>query len=635
MGERLSLRLGLGRDGGGSPGGALPSALLLIVAGQSNANKNGTNGATVPSKYSALSDAYIWNPVETRFDAYACGTNSSDAASHATAWGSEAEFVNRLNADHPGLPVYVVKRAVSGSPLAAAAGVDWAPASGELFADIAGRVAAARSWLASHDIVVSHEVTAWAQGEADMTDPDRAAAYAVNFAALLAAWRSDVSSGPFVCERTRLPGHAPSTIADGYRVREAQHDAIGDDGNARIVDTDFLNDGFTNLHPGASWVEGCGARLYAAWRGTYSASYGATEDTVPDAFSIADVTSADISAVVTASPVAITGIERATAVSLTGGEARVLHPDDTVAVDWTAGPTTINKFQKLQVRQTAAASYETETTITVSVGGVTDVWGVTTGIESPAYDLDTQAILDRIDDLGSPPLSGAHRAALDVFVLAAKDAGFWNDIAVAYVFAMPSNRAASLINIRNPAGDLATEGGSGSWSATAGYNPGATAGNFINLRFDPSAHPQNAVALGAWFSGISANVNYDLRSTAGSGNLFGMFRRNNGDWRFNLNNPNATRTGLTVDPGFYLAARTGASAVSFYGPAGTLIDTATTASGTPAAVDLFLGHPTANPSNDSIAAVLAFGAAIDATRAQAVRDALNALGTAWGWTGAG
>jgi hypothetical protein len=332
---------------------------------------------------------------------------------------------------------------------------------------------------------------------------------------------------------------------------------------------------------------------------------------------------------------AIAGIQRAAPVVLSGGEVRILHPDDAVAVDWTSGPAVINKYQKFQVRQTASALYETESTITVTIGGVSDVWSVATGVESPAYDADTQAILDRIADLESPSLSGAHRAALDAFVLAAKDADFWDDIAVAYLFAMPSDRAASMIDIRHPAGDLAIEAGSGSWSAATGYNPGAAAGNSIDLRFDPSAHPQNAVALGVWFSGISANVGYDVRSTVGSGNLFGMYRRSNGDWRFNLNNTNATRTGLTVAPGFYLAARTGASAVSFYGPDGTLIDTATTASGTPAAVDLFLGHPVANPSNDPIAAVLAFGAAIDAPTAQAVRDALDALGTAWGWTGAG
>lgn len=634
MEQSLVLRLGLGHAASGIPSVAAPAALLLIVAGQSNANKNGTHGAAIPSKYSSLSDAFIWKPSEDAFEPYVCGDNSSDAAGHPTAWGSEAEFIHLLNDEFPGARTYVVKRAVAGTPLAATGGGDWAPASGELYGDVVDRVDAARAWLATNGVTVSHEVTAWAQGEADMTDPAHAAAYGANFATLLAAWRSDVSSGLFVCERTRLPGHAPSTYANGFQVREAQHDGVNGDGNARVIDTDFQNDGFTNLHPGASWTEGCGMRLYAAWRGTYSGIFGSIEDTTPTPFSFPHVNAADPSSLVTSNLVAISGIERAAAVTLSAGEVRILHPDETVAVDWTGGPTTVNKHQKLQLRQTASGSYETETQITVTIGGVATGWAVTTGVESPDHDVDTQAILDRIADIESPALSGPHASALDGFVRAAKAGGFWNDIAVAYLLAVPSDRAAALINIRNPAGALASEGGSGSWSAATGYNPGATAGNYIDLRFDPSAQPQNTVALCAWFSGISANTSYDFRSTVGSGNLFGMYRRSNGDWRFNLNNSNATRTGLTIDPGFYLAARTASTAISFYGPAGTLVDTAATASGTPAASDLFLGHPIAAPSNDAIAAAMLFNAAIDATKAQAIRDALNTLGVAWGWTGA-
>jgi len=634
MDDAFALRLGLGRAAQGVPGTGGPTAVLLIVAGQSNANKNGTHGATLPSKYSSLSDAYIWSPSEVAFEPYSCGENTSDAATHSTAWGSEAEFIHRLNEEFPGAHTFVVKRAVSGTPLAAAAGADWSPSTDELYGDVADRVAGARAWLATNGITVSHEVTAWAQGEADMTSSTHAAAYGANFAALLAAWRADISPGLFVCERTRPPGHAPSTYTSGFLVREGQHDGANGDGNARVVDTDFDNDGFTSLHPGASWTEGCGARLYAAWRGTYSGTYGSIEDTTPAPFSIPAVTAADPSSLVTSNVVAISGIERAATVTLSAGEIRILHPDDTIAVDWTDGPSAINKGQAFQVRQTASGSYESETAITVTIGGVSSGWSVTTGAESPDYDTDTQAILDRIADLDSPALSGSHASALDSFVLAAKAANFWDDIVVAYLLAVPSDRAAALINIRDPGGSLAMESGSGNWSATAGYNPGATAGNSIDLKFNPSEQPQNTVALCAWFSGISANTSYDFRSTVGSGNLFGMYRRSNGDWRFNLNNSNATRTGLTAAAGFYLAARTAASTISFYGPAGTLVDSATTTSGTPAASDLFLGHPSVAPSNDAIAAAVLFNVAIDASKAQAIRDALNALGLAWGWTGA-
>jgi hypothetical protein len=632
----LALRLNslpMRQTGEGGGGGEEPemTALLIVVAGQSNAISRGTSAESIPAKYETLTDAYVWDG--TDFVAYDPGTNAGTAA-FTDAWGSEAEFIYQLNTEFPGIPAYVVKEALSGTPLASDVGSDWNPANDELYGDVVDSVTAARAWLAGEAVTLSHEVTLWNQGEADMTSPTYAAAYEANFAAFLTSWRTDVSDGMFICERTRPPGNEPTTYDEGYLVREAQHEGVNGDSDAAIIDLDFLDDGFADLHPDPTWVEGKGLRCYAAWRDTYTGTYGSIEDTTPSAFSILDVTEADVSSTVTSTTVSIAGIERASTVTLTGGEIRIYHPNDDVAVDWTAGPTTINKFQTFQVRQTSSASYETATTITVTIGGVSDVWSVTTGEETPTYDAATQAIIDEIADLSSPALGGSNAAALDDFIVALKAADVWDDIAVGYLIAMPSDVTAAKINIKNPSGTAATEAGTGTWSATTGYNPDATIGNYWDLNFSPSANPQNTVGIAAWFSSISLSTAFDIRSTLGSGNHFGISRRSNGDFRFALNSSAATRTGLQVDAGFYLAMRTASTTITFYGTAGTSIDSATTASGSPGATDTLLGHSTATPSNDPIAAVMIINATFDATKAQALRDALNALGLVWGWSGA-
>lgn len=609
------------------------ASVLAIIAGQSNATARGTDGETPPVKYAALTDAYVWDGSD--FVAYVVGTTSG-TPEYPDTWGTEAEFIYQMNLNHPGTPVYVVKHSIGSTPLATDSGPDWNPANGELYGDLETKVVNARAWLDTEGVVIANEVSAWCQGEADMTDPAYAAAYEANFTALLAAWRTDISDGLFVCERTRLPGHELSDLANGYIVREAQHDAINADGNAAIISLDFEENGFAVLHPPPSWVEGKGLRVYAAYEGTYTATFGDIEDTSA-IYSFTDVSEADVSSLIASNVSSVTGIERAATVTLSGGEVKVFNSDDTVAVDWTAGPTEVNKYQKVQLRQTTSASYETLTSITVTIGGVADTWSITTGEEFPSYDADTQAVLDKITSIASPALSGAHAAALDDFVLALKAASIWADFNVLYLHGIPSDSAAGRINIRSPAGSLATLAGTPLWSATEGFSPNATTGNSIDLGFSPSAFDgtnRNSIALGAWFSGISANGSYDFRSGAGTGNLFGMYRRSDGSWRINLNSPNGTMTGLATVAGFHLAARTASNLVTGYGPAGTSLGTLATASGAAAATDVFLGHNVAPPSNDYIAASWINTASIDATKAQAMRDAFNALGLAWGWTGA-
>jgi len=110
--------------------------------------------------------------------------------------------------------------------------------------------------------------------------------------------------------------------------------------------------------------------------GGVSAAYAVTTqaaDTTPDAFSFTPVTNAALSSIQTSNAVTISGINSASPVSITAGGSYSIN--DGVYTDQ---PGTITAGQTLNVRQTASASNGTSTTVTVTVGGVSAGYTVTT-----------------------------------------------------------------------------------------------------------------------------------------------------------------------------------------------------------------------------------------------------------------
>jgi hypothetical protein len=101
-------------------------------------------------------------------------------------------------------------------------------------------------------------------------------------------------------------------------------------------------------------------------------SFDAQSDTTPDAFSITAQTSADLSSVATSNTITVSGINIASAISIVGGTYSI----DGGAYTATAG--TVSNSQTVAVRQTASASYSTLTTATLTIGGVTGDFNVTT-----------------------------------------------------------------------------------------------------------------------------------------------------------------------------------------------------------------------------------------------------------------
>ena len=107
----------------------------------------------------------------------------------------------------------------------------------------------------------------------------------------------------------------------------------------------------------------------------YIERQAAASDTTPNAFSFTDVTSAAVGEVRN-TYVQITGIDTATAVTRTGSGTFSISSTTTPGSFGTTG--NISNNQYLHVRQTASGSNSTTVSSTYTVGGVSDIWYVTT-----------------------------------------------------------------------------------------------------------------------------------------------------------------------------------------------------------------------------------------------------------------
>lgn len=116
-------------------------------------------------------------------------------------------------------------------------------------------------------------------------------------------------------------------------------------------------------------------------------------DTMPDAFDFTNVTGADPSTVTSSNIITISGINDTTPVSVTGDGSPQFSINSGA---WTTSGNILDG-QTLQVRLTSSASYTTAHNITVTVGGVSDTWGVTTRAIYPQIftaDVDPVTTLD-------------------------------------------------------------------------------------------------------------------------------------------------------------------------------------------------------------------------------------------------
>ena len=95
-------------------------------------------------------------------------------------------------------------------------------------------------------------------------------------------------------------------------------------------------------------------------------------DTTPDQFTFTDQTGVALNTVITSNAITVSGINTAAGVSITGGEYAVNSGT------YTSASGTVNNGNTVTVRQTSSASYTTTTNATLTIGGVSDTFSVTT-----------------------------------------------------------------------------------------------------------------------------------------------------------------------------------------------------------------------------------------------------------------
>ena len=120
------------------------------------------------------------------------------------------------------------------------------------------------------------------------------------------------------------------------------------------------------------------AEEIAAIHGAGSAGVCIPPDTTPDQFEFTDQTGVALNNLVESNEITVTGINNSAILTISGGEYSI------EGGDYTSTATSVNNGQRIRVRQTSSASFSTTTNATLTIGGVSDTFSVTT-IGPPQY----------------------------------------------------------------------------------------------------------------------------------------------------------------------------------------------------------------------------------------------------------
>ena len=109
-------------------------------------------------------------------------------------------------------------------------------------------------------------------------------------------------------------------------------------------------------------------------------------DETPDAFSFTAQTNVALSEIIESNAITVTGVDAATDIpaSIVGGEYAVSTDGGENFGAWTSANTNVQLNHQIKVRVTSSAANDTEVTATLTVGGVSDTFSVTTIVAAPA-----------------------------------------------------------------------------------------------------------------------------------------------------------------------------------------------------------------------------------------------------------
>ena len=109
-----------------------------------------------------------------------------------------------------------------------------------------------------------------------------------------------------------------------------------------------------------------------------SAGMSFTPDTTPDTLIFFSQTAMPLTTSIVSNPLTLTGINTSTAISIAGGEYSVSTDEGGTWGSWTAEAGTVSVYSQVKVRLTSSASNSTLTTATLTIGGVSGAFNVTT-----------------------------------------------------------------------------------------------------------------------------------------------------------------------------------------------------------------------------------------------------------------
>lgn len=180
---------------------------------------------------------------------------------------------------------------------------------------------------------------------------------AVSISGITAQATITVTGGEYDIGLSGLFTSASGTVNNGDTVR-ARHTSSGSNSTATntIITIGGVSDTFT--------------------------STTAALDTTPDAFSFVDQTGVALSSTVTSAPITVSGITAPATITVTGGTY-----DINASGTFGSGSSTVNNGNTVRARHTSSANNSTDTSTTITIGGVSDTFTSTTLAASGAWQL--------------------------------------------------------------------------------------------------------------------------------------------------------------------------------------------------------------------------------------------------------
>ena len=136
---------------------------------------------------------------------------------------------------------------------------------------------------------------------------------------------------------------------------------------------------FNNISSSIDYTPGLIDEVKIFNRALSASEVAALSDIVPDAFAFTAQTGMPLSTTIVSNPITVTGIYSTTDISITGGEYSVSTNGGGA---WSAysstTPATVSLNNKVKVRQTSSATNSTMTTASLTIGGVSGAFNVTT-----------------------------------------------------------------------------------------------------------------------------------------------------------------------------------------------------------------------------------------------------------------